>query len=648
MDGGDRAAVLEPGDHVADSHVHRLLVEYARLVGAPIRKTGTSLLELQLPEQERKYFNNRSNEFVREGKLRVSTDPAARVDDADVELAVSGSAFLDQLVGAIRERGQRLRLGLLPAGRPLDADRPQLSVPADGAAVSVGRAIVTVHPIGRLLVRVLVRAGAAAEELLIESDTFDLAAGRPVPRDVAAQCGAAVDGSPEPAVVPQDAVVRGARPIEGLLRAMLSDLEGRLAPAFEKRRAESQKSLAVELGRIDTYYRNLLDGSSGPGTEIASGDARRAFEAEHSRRRQEEINRHELRATIQPVQIVQWELLVQDAEWTITSQTGHSGVVSAIRPLTGSGTWILSCPTCGELPSALRVCREGHVCCSRCSQSCTMCAETSCRDHVPASCHIDDASVCAAHARTCIVCRKPVCLQHVGACAEGDHKACSSCLVACAVCGRNVCTSHVSVSPASAPKGSRRLCRACVVLCEGGKNEPVGSDEVSRCASCTRHVCRAHQAACAVDGRVHCSAHLRRMDRSRRLACEQHQAACAYEPAAVFAADEVFKCVSCGAAACADHVGTCAHDGAVHCRHHLAPLADQLGQSACDRHRATCHVDQKNYSLGAVVACPACARETCRDHLRTCALILPRSHGQSDYAAKRFIRVFNSNSIGLT
>lgn len=294
-------------------------------------------------------------------------------------------------------------------------------------------------------------------------------------------------------------------------------------------------------------------------------------------------------------------------------------MVSATRPLTGSGTWTLACPTCGEPPSTLRVCREGHVCCSRCSQGCAMCAETSCRDHVPAPCHIDGASVCAGHARTCLVCRRPACLQHVGACAEGDHKACSSCLVACAVCGRNVCASHVSVSPASAPKGSRRLCRACVVLCEGGKNEPVGSDEVSRCASCARHVCGAHQAACAVDGRVHCSAHLRRMDRSRRLACEQHQAACAYEPAAVFAVDEVFKCVSCGATACADHVATCAHDGAVHCRQHLAPLADQVGQSACDRHRATCHVDQKNYSLGAVVACPACARETCRDHLRTCA-----------------------------
>jgi hypothetical protein len=29
-------------------------------------------------------------------------------------------------------------------------------------------------------------------------------------------------------------------------------------------------------------------------------------------------------------------------------------------------------------------------------------------------------------------------------------------------------------------------------------------------------------------------------------------------------------------------------------------------------------------------------------------VIFPRSHGQSDYAAKRFICVFNSNSIGLT
>jgi hypothetical protein len=31
-----------------------------------------------------------------------------------------------------------------------------------------------------------------------------------------------------------------------------------------------------------------------------------------------------------------------------------------------------------------------------------------------------------------------------------------------------------------------------------------------------------------------------------------------------------------------------------------------------------------------------------------CEMTLPRFDGQSDYAAKRFIRIFNSNSIGLT
>jgi hypothetical protein len=35
-------------------------------------------------------------------------------------------------------------------------------------------------------------------------------------------------------------------------------------------------------------------------------------------------------------------------------------------------------------------------------------------------------------------------------------------------------------------------------------------------------------------------------------------------------------------------------------------------------------------------------------HVVPAELILPRFDGHSDYAAKRFIRIFNSNSIGLT
>src|SRR5207245_3827482 len=162
------------------------------------------------------------------------------------------------------------------------------------------------------------------------------------------------------------------------------------------------------------------------------------------------------------------------------------------------------------------------------------------------------------------------CTAHQGLCTEGDgHPACSACLAPCGNCGRVVCNRHAEQSHAAAPKGSRRLCAACLKYCEGGANEAVGVDEVTECASCGKSVCTAHQAVCVADGQVHCSRHLRRTDTSRRLVCARHVAGCALEPMAIFASDEVEACASCGKAVCAGHSGPCAEDGQRHCVTHL-------------------------------------------------------------------------------
>jgi len=96
-----------------------------------------------------------------------------------------------------------------------------------------------------------------------------------------------------------------------------------------------------------------------------------------------------------------------------------------------------------------------------------------------------------------------------------------------------------------------------MVYCEGKTSEPVGRDEAVRCASCEESVCAKHQAACVVDQQVHCSKHLRRADRSRRLVCERHRGQCAHEPDVVFASDEVTPCPACGKSVCDAHGGMC-------------------------------------------------------------------------------------------
>jgi hypothetical protein len=171
-----------------------------------------------------------------------------------------------------------------------------------------------------------------------------------------------------------------------------------------------------------------------------------------------------------------------------------------------------------------------------------------------------------------------------------------------------------------APKGARWLCTGCATVCEGGTSEPVGLDEVVRCSTCERNVCRMHQTACAVDNLIHCSRHLRRSDASGRILCEQHRDTCAEEPGAVLATDEVFPCASCGSHVCHRHSATCNEEmaDARHCFRHMAPLADRGGAPVCEKHRSTCHVDGLAFSLMGTKLCAVCGKLACGKHRMGC------------------------------
>src|SRR5206468_12393674 len=153
-------------------------------------------------------------------------------------------------------------------------------------------------------------------------------------------------------------------------------------------------------------------------------------------------------------------------------------------------------------------------------------------------------------ARNCESCREPYCTAHEAMCAEGEHLACADCVAPCGLCGRVVCAAHATMTLETTPHGARRLCGDCACVCEGGKREAVGRDEVAPCSSCENDVCEHHRSICAVDQRVHCSKHLRRTDGSRRLVCAEHRDECAFEPGAILASDEMESCTSCGRAAC--------------------------------------------------------------------------------------------------
>jgi len=600
------SAVGGDTDPLADAALRPLLERYCGLAGVKQAALGPDHSELRLPQTERPFFRDRAS-------LRVAFSLDALERDPAAEIAVLGSPFLSQLIEAIRARAARLSLGLIAPAAASDPTSVELTIPVRDGTVKRGATKVAVHPVGRLVARVVLRAGAGVEEAVVESDVYDLSAGAKVGDDLAGAFGDLEAGRVEPA---DPSIAAGAAPVPArepadLLRLLLSHLQEKSAERVAARRAVAEQALAVELGRLDRYFESILKEQADPesiGTVTALAE----------RRRTEEIRRSQVKAVVHPLQLIEAAVLMQQADWQLESAHGRHATLSAQRSLSGGSAWILACPHCGRLPASFVICRHDHCSCEACSSRCSVCAEDFCADHGIAQCRVDGQPACDEHVHVCPSCRLQYCTAHEGVCAEDGHAACSTCLAPCGSCGRVVCNRHAEQSHAEAPKGSRRLCAACLRYCEGGTNEPVGVDEVTQCASCGKSVCTAHQAVCAVDEQVHCSQHLRRTDTSRRLVCGKHRAACDLEPAAIFASDEVGACASCGKLVCAGHSAECVEDGLRHCVTHLELLHDAEGSYGCAPHRKACHVDGEAFTLKGVEECPVCGKDACARHRATC------------------------------
>ncbi len=568
-----------PTAPTADARIWPLLEKYSKLAKVKLIPRGADLYDMKLPVSERAHFAGRAS-------VRVALSLEALERDPDAEMAVLGSPFVGALLEAIRTRAGRLSLGMMPLpkgsakgtklgrqpsalsrqqaladGRPLMADGRStgMPVPVRHATARRRKSALATHTVGRLLARIVLRAGPVVEETVLESAVIDLATGARADQQVTAQFAelaarriAAADPDDVPA-----AVLVPARPPAEMLQLLLGDLRQQSVERVAARQAGAEQGVAAELERLDRYFASVLADKTDP-------DDVRTIKALHERRRAEEMRRHQVMAIVHPLQLSDAQVLMQRVEWEIRSTRGVRARFATQRPIAGSATWILACPTCGRPPAELVVCvheegedQSGHCACETCATRCSVCAADFCADHGIASCRVDEQPACEQHARLCPSCRMAHCTAHEGVCADGEHPACSACLEACGSCGRIICNAHAEQSRADAPKGSRRLCKACLRYCEGGTNEPVGVDEVAQCASCGRSVCTAHQALCAVDEQIQCSRHLRRADGSGRLVCEQHRATCVAEPEAVFASDEVSACPVCGKTACAAHQGAC-------------------------------------------------------------------------------------------
>src|SRR5207247_1242593 len=147
-------------DPLADARIRPLLERYCRLAGVKQAALGPDHAELSLPKSERSFFRDRAS-------LRLAFSLDALERDPDAEIAVLGSPFLSQLIEAIRARAARLSLELIapPATAASDPGGVELTIPVRDGTVTRGATKVALHPVGRLVARVVLRAGAGVGRL---------------------------------------------------------------------------------------------------------------------------------------------------------------------------------------------------------------------------------------------------------------------------------------------------------------------------------------------------------------------------------------------------------------------------------------------------------------------------------------------------
>src|SRR5207253_3938911 len=277
---------------LADSGLRPLLERYCRLAAVKQAALGPDHAELSVPPAERPFFRDRAS-------LRVAFSLDALERDPNAEIAVLGSPFLSQLIEAIRARAARLSLGLIaPSSPPVplspremgDHSGVDLPIPVRDGTVKSSKTKLAVHPVGRLVARVVLRAGAGVEEAVVESDVYDLSAGARVGDDLAGAFGDLEAGRVEPAD-PSDAGKAApvpAREPADLLRLLLSHLQEKSAERVAARRAAAEQALATELARLDRYFESILKEQSDP-------EAVATVTALAERRRTEEVRRSQVK-----------------------------------------------------------------------------------------------------------------------------------------------------------------------------------------------------------------------------------------------------------------------------------------------------------------------------------------------------------------
>src|SRR5256885_6458128 len=112
----------DPREPLADARVRPLLERYVAAAGAELIDVEDGLVELRVPNADQKAFRDRA-------EIRIAFTLDALERDPEAEIAVVGSAFVEQLTSAIRARGSRASYGRIEPDRMPNAEAGALDLP---------------------------------------------------------------------------------------------------------------------------------------------------------------------------------------------------------------------------------------------------------------------------------------------------------------------------------------------------------------------------------------------------------------------------------------------------------------------------------------------------------------------------------------
>ncbi len=359
------------------------------------------------------------------------------------------------------------------------------------------------------------------------------------------------------------------------------------------------------LARLTSYYQQQIQ-------EIRAdhdpdGTQRRHLAEDLERKVAEEVENHRLRVRVTLVSYALFHVPVAEARMRLEDGTQSVSVEVRLDRYTG----VLEPPPCHACGTALDtawLCRNGHLACDGCVETCAICARTVCRGCGIHRCPVCTRGHCDACSHLCWACGEQICPDHVGHCPVCRDPVCHGCQERCRACGVRQCRSHLVVDGVS----GAYLCTDCAVRCPGCGDYVL---EVDTCQVSGQRFCRRCGDACVRCGRW-VGLGLTLPDEAGRPVCPHCLVTCSGCGQRVV---HGLACRVCGQAGCEHCLSSCMTCGERLCPDH-APGCGVCGREVCERHALWVGDPAQRLCDACAAACAICGSGHALEDARTCAV----------------------------